>query len=523
MENQYTNPETATQSDARAYINRHRPCAADDTGAHYLANLDIPGRNVSVLYVGGLVLFTFMAGLWYFLRAGESQRTDLLPLIFCVLAVHALWLGRKLTCAPPRNWLSPDTFFVSAFYVFHFFYIVNYSFGLVGISSEVFYAEDKVLRAVFYCLCCLSAFLIAYEITGLRAPRRDHWAPLTLISPLAITISKILIAISLIFFWGVVLSVGLQTLTTDYIAMTTIGYRTGGRLFWVSQDIAIVAIAMYCAASGLICQKYMHGRLFAYLTIAYLLGVLALGDRGGFIRMAPIPLLAFHYFQRKVKLSWMVLGALVLFFVMGVISLTRGVILLDVGKISEEYKYTKPQDQNILVTTGYEFGVSIKMVVVAMEFVPHHSSYWYGRSYVDALPLAIPNIIPGYFRVASPNVVDVWLNDLAFGTDRRWGRGGSIAMEAYVNFGFIGGVITFILLGAFYRYLYEKFLDQPNFVRSVLLFVTCAALILWMRNTLAMYIRPFVWGLLAALFVNRLCKQNLPTQLPETYAQLQRP
>jgi hypothetical protein len=83
-------------------------------------------------------------------------------------------------------------------------------------------------------------------------------------------------------------------------------------------------------------------------------------------------------------------------------------------------------------------------------------------------------------------------------------------MEAYVNFGFIGGVISFLFLGGFYRFLYERFLARPNFVRTVLLLASISALMIWMRNTSLVYTRTFVWAMIAPWAVQLLFPSEEP-------------
>jgi len=498
MENDY-------YSDNTNYPKSSRPVLDLPGQRSLLDNLDVPGREVRILYVVGLFLAVLVAWVNYSIKVDEWDRSAFIPMVFSLMVLLVLWVIHKHAGRAPRNWLSPDVMFVAAFFTVHFTYIILYAFGVVPLDSEVFIAPSKVLRATFFCICCLSAFLIGYEVIGGLFRTKASAPKLMPVAPTVISISKFLIIVAIVFFWTTLFAHGLQRMLTDRQLLLNIGLKRGGRFYFVSRDIALVSIAIYCASSGLLHRTFMAGKVFWIFPFGYLLGLLAFGDRGGFVRIAPAPIIAFHYFQRRIKIRWVIAGTLVLFFVMGVLALTRDIVMLDIQKVTKVYiEERQTEGHNIITRTALEFGVSLKMVVAAMKFVPETHPYWYGKSYLDSLPIVVPNILPGPVRM--PGGVDVWLNDVAFGHIRTHGRGGSIAMEAYTNFGFIGGLLVFVLLGGFYRSLYEMFLAKPGFTETVILMGATCGLMWWTRNTMSLYIRPLVWSTLAALILGRLFK-----------------
>ncbi len=486
-------------------IDPKRPIVRGDEG-NLLANLDIPARKPSIMYIGSLLLITMIAGAFCFSNNGRDNRAGFIPMTLCLLAILTGFILHKRIGAAPRNWLTPDMFIVPVFCIFHFFYIVYYAFGLVPQDPEIFMFSDKVLPATFLCLCCLSGFLMGYEISG-GLFNQANFPPSLIPAPaVSMFLGKLLITFAIVFYWGMVFKVGIGRVMSDYEALTSVGYLAGGRLFWVSLDFAMVGIAVYCATSGLLYNKCMKGKIFLFATCGFILGVLMMGDRGAFIRLAPVPIMAFHYFQRKIKLKWAAIAVLAVIFISGVLSLTRTVTLLDVKKITAEYKHQQQGSRyNIFEKTGLEFGSTIKIVVAAMAIVPSEHPYRYGKSYIDSILIAVPNIIPGRIRTSeSTKDIVLWVNEMAYGTFLKWGRGGSIVMEAYLNFGFIGTVIFFSFLGCGYRCIYERFLFKPNLVRTVLLLTATGGMMLWIRNALAIAIRPPVWGLMFAIMVQLL-------------------
>ena len=493
-------------------IEKKCPVVTMDDGCQILDGLDIVGRSPNIVYIFGLLSAVAVSGVSYLFNKGDTEPSAFLPMVFSIFFIAIIFLVRKFASAKPFNYLSPEVFFIAVYGVFHFSYIIFYAIKMVPSDPEVFWGPTHVLRAVFYCICCLCAFLLSYEISGGR-PNLSQYSILESPSPIIILIAKILIVICIIFFWGVIFSAGFFQILSDYQALTRIGTTTAfGRLFFVSQNIALIAIAMYSAASGLIYQKFMAGKVFPFIALGFIIGILILGDRGGFIFFVPIPMLAFHCFQRKIKIWWLILFALLLLFTSTFIGLTRDVVGGNVGKMKEEYEY-KAQSQvyNPITRSLLEFGASIKTVVIAMELIPSQHPYWYGTEYLQSLPGVIPNFIPGWVRTAQG--IDVWITETAFGNLQfTHGRGGSIAMEAYTQFGFLGGVIFFVFLGFFYRRIYERFLNKPNFARTVMFFVFVCTLVFWIRNTIFVATRTIVWMLLVLWILQLFKKQPIDNQ-----------
>lgn len=460
--------------------------------------LDIPGRKIRTLYVAGLLVLLFSGSCLYFMNPQASESHQFLPMTFNLLLMTGLWIWHKSTEPKPRNWLTPDTFFFVIYSLFHFTYMVYFSFGIVPLDPEVFFAADKVMRAYYFCVVCLSAFLLGYEMMVGFFPGRLDIPALEPVPHSYIALSKLLILVAIVFFWGVILKTGIGTLANDYDAMRYIGYSAGGRFYGVSTYIGLVSVAMYCAASGLTYQKFMHGPVFMILTLFYICGILLTGNRSHFLYFAVVPIMAFHYFFRKIKVRYAIIGILTLFFVMGAIAVTRRAAVLDIGKMVEAFQNRESSDQNLIEQNLLEFGTTIKTVVFAMSLVPEQHPYWYGKSYLDSIEICVPNIIPGTVRVSRG--IGVWLTETVTGLSiwETHGRGGSIAMEAYVNFGFIGGAVSFVILGMFYRLLYERFLAKPTFIRTVILFCSVSVLVLWIRNTSNTFSRTIVWSIIAA-------------------------
>ena len=476
----------------------NRPIVIDNN-IPYLINLDIPGRKTSVLFIIQLAVLGAFSSLFYMIFRTETSPIAFLPQSICLFLL-LLTIGlRKFLTPRPHNILSPDIIFISMFCVFHFGYIVLYSLKMVEWVPEVFWAPDKVMVAVLFCTWCLIFFLIGYELPGTRFANSEPCHVVVSCSPILIQISQTIIFVALFFFWLTLFSVGISRVLSDYEILINVGIISfWGKFFWLAHDLGVIGIAMYCASSAVVAQKTMHGFLFKMLTFMYIVGLLVLGDRGGFIQVFIIPVIVFHYFQRRIKLMWIALLVVILLVVMAIIGITRTMTGQNPAGVVSEYRAVQKDSQhNVLTRSILEFGASLKTVVIAMDLVPSRHPYWYGTSYLESSTVVVPNIIPGIIRESKG--VDAWLTETAFGSlQATHGRGGSIAMEAYMNFGFIGGVLFFALIGYCYRWLYERVLSCPNFMKIVTFLGVTAGLTLWMRNTMGLFVRPAVWTVIFA-------------------------
>jgi hypothetical protein len=487
-----------------------------DRGA-WLTNLDVAGRRPGRILVIGTILCVLASWIAWRQYAGDPTPRAFLPMVVSILAMLVIWFVNKLLGEKPQNWLSPDVVFVLMFSVFHFSYIVYYAFGLVMYDQEVFFNPEKAPNAVFFSQCCLAVFLVAYELAGALYPSHRSAAQLTPCDRRIIPASQAIVLVAIIFMLTAMASVGIGRLMQDYTLMTEIGYTPLGRFFWVAHSLGVVGLVLHCAASGLTRRRAMSGLLFPVLALGFIVFVLLLGDRGGFIQVAIIPVVAFYYFQRKIRWRWAAGMGLALMFAMGVVGAARTRVTLDVRGMLQEYQVQAARAEYDFVSrTLIEFGFSLKTVVIAMDLVPEEYPYWLGRSHLDGLQYVVPNVIPGLVRGGRGLVA--WLNEEAFGS-MRWthGRGGSIAMEAYVNFGFLGGALWFIVVGLLYRILYERFLARPNFLRAVLLLAGIVCLMLWVRNSSALVPRLLMWPLLAAWILQFIWKPEPaaePRQVP---------
>jgi oligosaccharide repeat unit polymerase len=417
------------------------------------------------------------------------------PLI-CAAVLIFFFLGEKVFREKDqRDFLEPDSLFFMIFFVFHFPYIALYMLGLSGYDKEVFYNPDTVPTAVYFCLFCLIIFLAGYG-NPYGARQQNKSIDNRFILEHALLFSKILIAVCLLFFWAPILVLG-RAVFSDYRLLLEVGAASYlGKLFWLEQYLGVAGLAIYSICSGLLYNKYMSG-LFRYLAIFYVLSFLIIGDRGGFVYMGIIPLIAFNLFQKKISGKLFATGLLTFLLIIPIIAPSRTKSIFNPLQMVQSY--SESSSESLVISALNELGTTIKTVAITMHFVPERYDYWWGSSYLHSMSIVLPNMRGIRTSVGTPGA---WLTETVFGDlSKTHGRGGSIAMEAYRNFGFVLGLGVFLILGFGLKKAYGRFLRNPGVISGAAYFSIIAAVVLWVRNDSSLAPRTVIWSVAIAVVV----------------------
>lgn len=419
--------------------------------------------------------------------------------LFCAMLLIFFLLGEKLLIERQgRDFLEPDLVFFIIFFIFHFSYIALLYLGLAAYDKEVFYNPDIVPRALYFCIFCLIGFLVGYG-RPVGFPRKLEPKDIRYFVEKAFFFSKILLILCLLFFWIPLLITGNEVFY-DYKLLIAVGEASSlGKLFWLGQYLGVAAIALFCVSGGILYRKCMKGP-FKYLAIFYIGSFLIIGDRGGFVYMAITPMLVFNLFQTK--LSGKKLTAILLLFllIIPIIAFARTKSIFNPIQMVRTYSENDPE--SFVVSSLSELGSTLKTVVIAMYLIPERYNYWNGSSYLYSFSLILPKISGKRSSSGSPGA---WLTEMTFGDlSKTHGRGGSIAMEAYQNFGFIVGILFFLFLGYTLKKTYVYFLRNTTILAGVLYFSAMACFALWIRNTSAVTFRTIAWSFLIVYFFRKI-------------------
>lgn len=409
-------------------------------------------------------------------------------LIFLVLCI-------KMTLKE-KNILSPELIFLVLFYVFHFGYLYIYELNLVRIDYEIFMFPHLVNISILYVTICATCFLLGYYLfLDFGIADYNNIKDRVNINRRGLLGSKFLLVLLLISFWMPILSLT-PAIFYDYSIVSSIGEKGfGGRLYWFGQIIGISIVALYYVSKS----KYTNRLIENWIDLipfTIMIGSFAIGLRTYFLFYALVILVIYNSFYKKINFIKMSIITLMILTLSSVIAVSRvNSIYNPIEAISMALA---DSENNILINVIKEFGLSFKTIPFIVFLTDDLNYYWMGKSYFDSLLLILPNMF-GEIRNADNNM-DTWVTSQLFGLDT-YGRGGSIAMEAYGNFGFIGGTMFFIFVGALTAKLYNKYRFKGDVYNVVIYLVFLGALVLWMRANSNFLFRILVWSLIITSIV----------------------
>lgn len=437
-----------------------------------------------LLYLAILFLFLIFNILIY-INAGDFVDLDFIHIFPSILLI-VIYISFKIT-KNTTDWTAIDNIFVVMFYVFHFSYLYLYYLGFVDYDSEVFWDGRVIYQSIYLLTIVVSSFLIGFNLivkntTTVYSLNFDY-NYLRLYS-----ISKFLLFCVLLFFWLPIFSI-FSIAFSDYNSLISIGRLSPiGKLYWIGQYLAVGTLAIYYVSRVKLNKPFIKG-FSSYFALFYILGYLAIGDRGGFIYFAVIPLIIYNLFYKKLNLlKGMLLGVVVLS-ISSVLAVSR--VKSIYNPIEAINNYSQSADNNIVINALAEFGLTFKTIPLILSYIPERFNYWYGKSYIDAVLIAFPS----FFGTRESSSISAWLTETAFGTDT-YGRGGSILMESYGNFGVYGSVFFFMLLGLISGGLYNKFKFSSNIYWIIAYISFVASICLWMRNTSSVVFRTVSWSII---------------------------
>lgn len=481
----------------------HRPAGASGHALFDMSHLDNPWRPAHVPLILVLLLSGMVAGLLYLAIYGDTFSESALW-VYCWLyaGVTVAWALAKTLRPRPHNWLSPDVVFWLVYTMFHIPFVVFYLVGLADYSRTVFFAADATNRA----MCCVVlsgiGFLLGYELgpVGRRQPAR--FAPATRVPLMLFQMTQALFLVTFVIA-AFALMVGLGSLILEHGYS---GLRHADRFVgpeprrWVGLSVTGVriGITIYLAGCVMHHRKILKGVLLPAALATVLVFFLLLGARSE-VAVAVLPMIiGYHYFVKRIRL-WLgiplLVAVLILFGVIGIGRRAESLAPQDVYRAYRDYR--ADTGVNPFVASLAESGASFKTVNVACAFIPNAEPYWYGRSLFDSALMIIPSPIPGLRKPVAPSV---WVTLTATGEvgGRQAGWGSSIAMEAYMNFGLLGGTAFMMVVGYMMRRVYDTTLRRPGFLRVCLMLATVTALALWCRNHAHHFIRPVAWTMIVA-------------------------
>jgi oligosaccharide repeat unit polymerase len=151
-------------------------------------------------------------------------------------------------------------------------------------------------------------------------------------------------------------------------------------------------------------------------------------------------------------------------------------------------------DSPVVAALG-EFGGSASTIAHTMRLVPVQKDYDYGLGYFWATTTIIPNVFaevhPGVTHAAYSRWLTREIDPYAF--RRGGGVGFSFIAEAYLNFGMIGALGFFMLLGFVWGKLVNWGDDASRPFRVVFIAAMLGGFLFWTRQEFIIVVRHVFW------------------------------
>ncbi len=474
-----------------------------------------------VLFVQGATLITFVL-----LRVILIKYVPLESLIYptCVgivlLSIWSLWSWRALT----NSLSNPYVLFLLAGMLFNAGQAFLEVFGLNegGILKNTF-SSQTLLDTLFLVLLGLGTLHLGALIGVVSSrPPVKRTNPAIPVAPQHIqTVAWILLAISF------VPAVLLLRDATDvvqaggYHALYQREVNTG-----IDASPNILATFFVPGALFLLAGSSKRKMIIAVSSIcvlAYSIIQIMLGYRGWGI----LPLISFGWLWNRVvhpvpKAAILTVGLVVLFIVFPLIGVTRNTT----GEQRWSTSYLADALNSIkspAVASLSELGGTMGVIAYTLNLVPDQRNFDMGVDYFYAATTVLPNFFWSVHPAVAYGLPSHWLvwTVAPYTAQQGGGLGYSFIAEGYLNFGWIGAPIVFMLIG-FGLVKLGNWADKPDEpARSAMLATYLSFLLYFARSEAATIARPFFWYslfpylliLLVAEVSRKLSGKSGPTRL----------
>lgn len=465
-----------------------------------------------VLYLGAILVGMAISAVIYALSSGMSwEYATKIALVYglAICAVHAAWRLRS----KPRNYLSPDLFFILFYAAFHYSFLVLWMLGIVSIASQaaarVFRTPEQYPFDMLIVNLGLLGFLFGYE---LLAPRKEAHPPAEVRKiPTGVwtMIGLMIMALGLIIHLAFIFGVGIKTFMdfgyTVYIYMER--FSSYPRLWRIQSHIFALGFGIYITSVALRYGRLFKGKIGITIFLTYLLLLALEGARTQLVTQGMILLLVRHFLIKPIKLKSLIILTIIALFVFSSIRIVRNVAAFNPSKMIKELKQARESKMTHWYDSLVEMGSSVGTVNLTTMVVPNPQPYWYGRSYLQATV----HIIPYMSTVLGPQLglaPSGWLTYTHYGFASA-GTGFSLPAEGYLNFGLAGVFFQMAVLGIILRKIYANFAINKTAAGTLVFIVAYGLFMIIVRNHVNLLIAPLVRIILAAWLLKSFCGEQI--------------
>lgn len=401
--------------------------------------------------------------------------------------------------------------YVASLVVFHLGHVIPHAAGLIEIPFLIDPAtSSSYFKAGWATILALASLTLGFSLgitkqRGMHVPRSIYLQRLSLTRKTVWWHGIGLLLISIAFFFLTIATIGNIFAYSRVQIFGGVGDTRGFNMFLMLYPAGAVLMMVGAVSKR---EHLIAGilALFGFMVIMFL------GYRSAVLFPALVGAVLWIKVGKKIPIV-VVCGMLVL--VMVLVPMVRHLRTIGSYDSITLSDFSDSMDQVQMLDTFTELGGTGGILAKVIAWVPDEDDYRYGVTYLRALHGAIPNI--GFStRESSRAIIDGAANKLDAASklspadwfvfkvnrwkfDRGQGTGFTAIGEAYLNFGYIGIVSFFAILG----FIFAR-VEQINFsISPILILVTVACtwpLIKTVRNEFATFIKPASFTLIIMFF-----------------------
>lgn len=453
---------------------------------------------------------------------GDLRSSALATSIFCLLVTGLVLYVHHIPV------LSFPSLFLVATFLFTCSPLILYQFqGSTAFRDWEWIDVDSTLVAMPLIALAFSSFLLGSMIMRTAIPKTDDPTTNERVGPdpdlrLFRRIGFALYVASVLLIAAFSLTGGALTFAFEGGYHAFHGAKRAGEI----SQLAGVSLSRMLPWSLLILTATTDDRrsriVVVLMSIPALAIMLAIGDRSGPI--AAMVIIASGMLLRGSRISWgrsLAVATLVAFLFPAILNLREIPISQWSGDALEMAATNQVEDTNtfeedflggFLITTSGSY----QTLMATVKVVPQEEEYHYGSDYMSSLVVALPfrSMILPWLNVEINRIPpSQWVLSYLH-PGRTAGPGYLQLAEAYLQFGAVGIVGLFVILGWGLTRLWQFVASKPLDVRAVAFsLIVMSETLIWVRNSSELAVRALVWGwlliyLLPALFRGRRVPSN---------------
>ena len=408
------------------------------------------------------LVIALIAGAMQFVAPDAPDKTFIGGILVLVIATFIILFFSKLSEPKPVNWLTVDVLFAGTFSVIHFAYFFYWWAGLTEGLGQIWHIRaanvpHTVCSALAMYLCAVNVFLFGFHI--IRTVRfepiiNDALASKTLMKSWG-KLGRLLVRLGFGGFLGYVVLVGPAVVFGSYSGTNNHGFLPNvsfqlGQVF-LSSGVAVLILSRQRAFSGRKSKRNFFGlsMIEAFLILTTLGAIGLHGDRSTLMFVLLPVLIARSEYVKTFRFSTLSWAAVALIGLLGFIVSARSVA-------DGDYKFKPLESINGALLN---LGTSSICGFVAIDHIDRRNELYLGQMQT----LHLMGAVPFSRRLAgvtdSPeNSSSMLMTLLVQGKVGKGvaGTGTSVFADFYLDFGFWGTNIIFLLVGMFNKSFQNK-------------------------------------------------------------------